>query len=91
MPSNIDKFSDIRPYNDEEIQPAIKRVINSEEFIDAILSFRFSKLSKFLGFVLKPLIRRYFLYKWGNIDSIDINTVVSKLYKGNVICAFYKV
>ena len=71
MPSNIDKFSDIRPYNDEEIQPAIKRVINSEEFIDAILSFRFSKLSKFLGFLLKPLIRRYFLYKWGNIDSID--------------------
>ncbi len=71
MPSNIDKFSDIRPYNDEEIQPAIKRVINSEEFIDAILSFRFSKLSKFLGFVLKPLIRRYFLYKWGNINSID--------------------
>jgi len=71
MPSNIDKFSDIRPYNDEEIQPAIKRVINSEEFIDAILSFRFSKLSKFLGFLIKPLIRRYFLYKWGNINSID--------------------
>ena len=71
MPSNIDKFSDIRPYNDQEIQPAIQRVINSEEFIDAILSFRFPKVSKYLGFLLKPLVRRYFLYKWGSICSID--------------------
>lgn len=71
MPSNIDKFSDIRPYNDQEIQPAIQRVINSEEFINAILSFRFPTISKCLGFLLKPLVRRYFLYKWGNICSID--------------------
>lgn len=71
MSNADDKFSDIRPYNDEEIQPAIKRVINNDEFIDAIISFRFSKIASFAGFLLKPLLRRYFLYKWGSINSID--------------------
>lgn len=71
MHSNNDKFSDIRPYNDQEIQPAMQRVINNDEFIEAILSFRFPKLSKCIGFALKPLARRYLLRKWGNINSID--------------------
>ncbi|PKF60284.1 acyltransferase [Psychromonas sp. psych-6C06] len=71
MPTSSDRFSDIRPYNDDEIQPAIRRVINSDEFIDAIISFRFSKIAKFSGFLLKPLLRRYFMYKWGAINSID--------------------
>jgi hypothetical protein len=71
MPTSSDRFSDIRPYNDVEIQPAIRRVINSDEFIDAIVSFRFSKIIKFTGFLLKPMLRRYFLYKWGAISSID--------------------
>jgi len=71
MPTLSDRFSDIRPYNNDEIQPAIQRVINSDEFIDAIVSFRFSKVAKFFGFLLKPLLRRYFLFKWGAINSID--------------------
>ncbi|MFT6987008.1 MAG: hypothetical protein ACJAT7_002858 [Psychromonas sp.] len=71
MVNSLDKFSDIRPYNDDEIQPAIQRVINNKEFLDAIISFRFSKTAKFTGFILKPLLRRYFLYKWGTINSID--------------------
>jgi len=86
MPSsNVDKFSDIRPYNDQEIQPAIKRVINSKEFIDAILSFRFPKLSKMLGFILKPLLRQYFLFKWGSINSIDQMQKVVGVYMQHMI------
>jgi len=71
MVNSLDKFSDIRPYNDDEIQPAIQRVINSNEFLDAIISFRFSKIARLTACILKPLLRRYFLYKWGSIDSID--------------------
>ena len=71
MVTPSDKFSDIRPYNDDEIQPAIQRVINCNEFLDAIISFRFSTVPKCLGFILKPLLRRYFLYRWGKINSID--------------------
>ena len=79
MPTSSDRFSDIRPYIDSEIQPAIKRVIYSDEFMDAIVSFRFSKIAKFSGFLLKPLLRRYFLYKWGGISCIDeMQRVVGK-------------
>ena len=83
--SNADKFSDIRPYNDKEIQPAIKRVINNEEFINAILSFRFPRWSKNLGFLLKPVVRRYFLYKWGNINSIDKMQKVMAVYVQHMV------
>lgn len=85
MPSNIDKFSDIRPYNDEEIQPAIQRVINSEEFVDAILSFRFPTLSRYVGFCLKPLLRHYLAYKWGSISSIDEMQKIVGRYMAHMI------
>ena len=85
MPTSSDRFSDIRPYNDDEIQPAIQRVINSDEFIEAIISFRFSKIAKFSGFLLKPLLRRYFLYKWGAINSIDEMQKVMGVYMQHMI------
>jgi len=85
MPTSDDRFSDIRPYNDDEIQSAIQRVINSDEFIDAIISFRFSKIAKFTSFLLKPLLRRYFLYKWGAINSIDEMQAVVGNYMRHMI------
>lgn len=87
MPTSSDRFSDIRPYNDDEIQPAIQRVINSDEFIDAIVCFRFSKIAKFTGFLLKPLLRRYFLYKWGKISSIDEMQQVVGSYMQHMIAS----
>ena len=71
MVTASDKFSDIRPYNDDEIQAAIKRVISNNEFLDAIISFRFAKLAKFTHVILRPLLRYYLLSRWGGIKSID--------------------
>ena len=87
MPNAVDKFSDIRPYNDDEIQPAIQRVIQNDEFINALISFRFSKIAKFAGFILKPLLRRYFLYKWGSINSIDEMQRVVGCYMKHMIAS----
>ena len=87
MPTSSDRFNDIRPYNDDEIQPAILRVINSDEFIEAIVSFRFSKIAKYTGFLLKPLLRRYFLYKWGAINSIDEMQQVMGRYMQHMIAS----
>jgi hypothetical protein len=71
MTDNADKFKDIRPYNDDEIHGAIMRVINSDEFMEAIIGFRFSKIEKYTGGLLKPILRRYFMYKWGGIRNVD--------------------
>jgi hypothetical protein len=85
MVTASDKFSDIRPYNDDEIQPAIQRVINNNEFLDAIISFRFPRAAKYLGFILKPLLRRYFLYRWGSLSNIDDVQVVVGHYLQHMI------
>ncbi|MCK5817923.1 MAG: 1-acyl-sn-glycerol-3-phosphate acyltransferase [Psychromonas sp.] len=79
MPCSTDKFNKIRPYNDTEIHPTILRIINNNEFLNAIISFRFNKLPKFIIWLIKPLIRYYLLYKWGSINSIDqMQQVVGK-------------
>lgn len=85
MVTPADKFSDIRPYNDSEIQAAIQRVINNNEFLDAIISFRFTHLAKYIGFLLKPLLRRYFSYKWGAINSVDELQQVVGVYMQHMI------
>ena len=79
MPCSAKQFDDIRPYNDSEIQPAIVRVINSDEFINAIINFRFNSVPQFATPLLRPLLRRYFLFKWRSINSIDeMQQVVAK-------------
>lgn len=85
MVAPADKFGDIRPYNDSEIQAAIQRVINNNEFLDAIISFRFAGLAKYVGFLLKPLLRRYFSYKWGAINSVDAFQQVVGVYMQHMI------
>ena len=73
------QFDDIRPYNDDEIQPAIVRIINSDEFMTAMMNFRFKSMPKFSFPLLRPLLRQYFLYKWRSINSIDeMQQVVAK-------------
>ncbi len=42
MTSPTDPYVVIRPYGDDEIPAALNRLINDEEFISAILNYRFS-------------------------------------------------
>lgn len=79
MPCSAKQFDDIRPYNDAEIQPAIARVIKSDEFMNAIINFRFKSIPSFASPLLRPLLRRYFLYKWRSITNVvEMQEVVGK-------------
>ncbi|MBZ9613728.1 1-acyl-sn-glycerol-3-phosphate acyltransferase [Rheinheimera maricola] len=55
--SDQDIYADIRPYNDNEVAPAIARLIADDEFIKAILHHRFAQLSGRLGWMLAPLVK----------------------------------
>ncbi len=44
MTSPTDPYVDIRPYGDDEIPAALNRLINDEEFISAILHYRFQTM-----------------------------------------------
>lgn len=78
---NLDKdiYQEIRPYNDSEIGPAITRLINDKEFIDAILNHRFANYSNWLQGALTPFVKVYLKFKWAKLRSVyDIQVEIEK-------------
>ncbi|WP_330960035.1 1-acyl-sn-glycerol-3-phosphate acyltransferase [Photobacterium sp. 53610] len=79
MQTENDIYQDIRPYNDAEVSGAIQRLINDDEFINAILNYRFRQLSGVFGWLLRPLIKRFLVRKWSSVKSVeDVQLQVAK-------------
>lgn len=79
MQTNNDIYKDIRPYNDDEVSGAIQRLINDDEFINAILNYRFPQLSGVFGWLLRPLIKRFLVRKWSSVKTVeDVQLQVAK-------------
>ncbi|SON53189.1 1-acyl-sn-glycerol-3-phosphate acyltransferase [Vibrio tapetis] len=66
-----DPYHDIRPYNDEEIPAAIERLINDEEFINAILQHRFSNHASWFKTLMSPILKVYLKLKWAKFTSVE--------------------
>ena len=80
-----DKYKDIRPFNDEEVTAAITRLINDDEFTNAIIHYRFPTLSTYFGWFLKPIIYRFLKKKWSKVTSVrDVQLSVTA-YMTNMI------
>ncbi|OBT08017.1 acyltransferase [Vibrio sp. UCD-FRSSP16_10] len=71
MSTDNDIYQEIRPYNDEEIAPAIRRLIDDEEFISAILNYKFTNHAKWFQTLMSPLVKMYLKNRWGKLNSID--------------------
>ncbi|GEA60779.1 1-acyl-sn-glycerol-3-phosphate acyltransferase [Vibrio comitans] len=80
MSTENDIYQEIRPYNDEEIAPAIQRLINDEEFISAILNQKFSNHAKWFQALMSPLVKLYLKNRWGKLNSIDAVQVEVEKY-----------
>ncbi|PWI32296.1 acyltransferase [Vibrio albus] len=79
MTVDNDIYQEIRPYNDNEISDAINRLINDQEFIDAILNHRFEHTASWLRTLMTPLVRVYLKYKWGKLKTVhDVQMEVKK-------------
>ncbi|OOE56826.1 acyltransferase [Salinivibrio sp. ML323] len=66
-----DPYQEIRPYHDDEVPSAIQRLIQDDEFINAILSYRYPHASGPLGWLLKPALKLYLTKKWSNIKTVQ--------------------
>ncbi|SIO31521.1 1-acyl-sn-glycerol-3-phosphate acyltransferase [Salinivibrio sp. ES.052] len=66
-----DPFQEIRPYHDDEVPDAIQRLIQDDEFINAILSYRYPHASGPFGWLLKPALKLYLTKKWNNIKTVQ--------------------
>ncbi|UIP29915.1 1-acyl-sn-glycerol-3-phosphate acyltransferase [Photobacterium sp. TLY01] len=79
MQTDNDIYKEIRPYNDDEVSGAIQRLINDDEFINAILNYRFAQLSGVFGWLLRPLIKRFLVRKWSSVKTVeDVQLQVAK-------------
>jgi 1-acyl-sn-glycerol-3-phosphate acyltransferase len=53
----MDKFSEIRPYRDDEIQSVIHAIISDDECISALINLKLSHLPQTFRQLLKPVFR----------------------------------
>ncbi|MBU3069610.1 1-acyl-sn-glycerol-3-phosphate acyltransferase [Aestuariicella sp. G3-2] len=65
------QFDDIRPYNDEEVAPAIDRLLADPELIDAVTRLRFPRLAGWMPWLLKPLVKRVLTRQLHGVSSVD--------------------
>jgi 1-acyl-sn-glycerol-3-phosphate acyltransferase len=68
--SDHDSYADIRPYNNDEVAPAIARLIGDDEFIQAILHYRFPHLSGPFGWLLSPLVKFALKRRWAKLNTV---------------------
>ena len=67
----LDRYKEIRPYNDNEVPAAIERLISDEELISAVVRFRFPQAVNYLGWLLKPLVRHTLRNRVKNVRTVD--------------------
>ena len=52
------QFDDIRPYQDAEVRPTIDRILADPELVDAVARLKFPMLTQWLGWLIKPLVKK---------------------------------
>lgn len=71
MATEIGKYDDIRPFNDDEIKIVVERLVHDKELIIAIAHFQFPRLVKHFSWALFPLIRFALRRKGQHINSVS--------------------
>ncbi len=64
-------FDDIRPYRDDEVRPTLDRLLKDPELVDAVTRLRFPGTHKFLGWLLKPLVKFKLQQQLASIQDVD--------------------
>lgn len=64
------EFEAIRPYNDAEVPGVLARLIDDDHFIAILAGYRFPRLSKGLGWVVRPLLRTRLRQELGDLQSV---------------------
>ena len=80
MSSNAenDKFADIRPYQDSEVQNTLRRLLDNQDLLQTLSRYRYPRLSRLLPGILNRLVRFYLSQKVKKIGSVlDFQLVVA--------------
>ena len=64
-------FDDIRPYSDDEFPAIFSRLLGEREFVDTLASMKFSRLFRWLPWLLRPLIRNTMKQSFAEVNNVD--------------------
>lgn len=68
--SSLSEFDDIRPYNDDEVGPTLKRLMADTEFLDAVIKLRKPSLGRLGVRLLRPLARRAIASEFQGVNTV---------------------
>lgn len=66
----MDQFDSIRPYNDSEVATVLQRLLADVDFLSMITQYRFPVASRYIGWVLRPLIARKLHHELSQVNSV---------------------
>lgn len=79
------QFDDIRPYYDAEVRPTLDRILADPELSDAVARLKFPKLTSWLGWLIKPLVKRRLTQELAGVQDVDgFQHVVEKYMQGMI-------
>ncbi len=81
----MDKYSDIRPYNDTEVRPVLERLLAHPEFPGAVCRLKFPHLAGPLGWLLEPLVVKALRWQLRGVDDVRSMQLVIKRYMDAMI------
>jgi hypothetical protein len=65
------EFDDIRPYRDDEVRSTLDRLLADPELVDAVTRLRFPGAHKWLGWLIKPLVKAKLKQQLSGIQDVD--------------------
>lgn len=75
-----DRFSQIRPYHDDEVRPVLDRLLANRELVGAVTRLRFPHCVGPCGFVMRPLAALYLRHQLGAVDDVKSFQMVVEKY-----------
>lgn len=79
------EFDDIRPYYDREVRPTLDRILADPELADAITRLKFPHLNGWLGWALRPVVRRVLKNELASVNSVSGFQQVVEKYMAHMI------
>ena len=85
--STIDphQFDEIRPYHDDEVSNVVTRLLASQELFSALAKFRFPRLSRWLPFIIEPLVKKALQKQLSGVDTVAQMQDIVAGYMQNMI------
>ena len=81
----MDKYADIRPYNDAEVAPVLARLLDNDELLNTMARLRLPRLQRWLPKLVRPIVRSVLKRQLRGVTTVRQFQHVVKHYMDEMI------